>query len=384
MSAYMPLDCDGFAAELADYLEGDAPDAVRSAVESHAAECAACRQLLEDLSTIRHDAAALPALVPSRDLWDGIAERIDARVIPMETGTRTIQPVRRSWVRPAIAAAALVIITAGVTHEITRASLDSTPASGAPRGAQPQKITSVATSTTSAAGGSESTSAAPTTTEPVSRGSGAIESTETERGGRSPSPRAQLASSTSRVRVAPARASSAEPLMQETEPVYDREIDKLHRIVKTRRDLEDFEAWRGVVRGRRAAGMRHVKDGLPPLLVMLLRAATRGALGFARRPHREIVERLPGYRITPDRLKKAADPRRGEVAAVAEPGAEDLDALEAWRAAWPEDPAHLLAPRVRCHKAVPGPIPIDPLWHRGPVVGVNRDVGGLGRSVAGR
>ena len=58
MSTHMSLDCDGFAAALADYLEGDAPIAVRDAVESHAAECAACRQVLEDLDTIRHDAAA--------------------------------------------------------------------------------------------------------------------------------------------------------------------------------------------------------------------------------------------------------------------------------------------------------------------------------------
>ena len=234
MSVYMPLDCDGFAAELADYLEGDAPDAVRTAVESHAAECAACRQLLEDLRSIRHDAAALPALVPSRDLWDGIAERIDARVIPMETSVRTIQPARRSWARPAIAAAALVIVTAGITHELTRASLrDSSAAGGS---SSSQRITSVATTSTPAIGIPESTatSTSPATSQSVS-GAGQTESTQPERSTRSSNPRAQLASSTTRLRPAPVRASTAVPLMKETEPVYDREIDKLHRIVKTRR-----------------------------------------------------------------------------------------------------------------------------------------------------
>ena len=39
MSVYMPLDCDGFCSALADYLEGDAPDAVRAAVEAHAVDC---------------------------------------------------------------------------------------------------------------------------------------------------------------------------------------------------------------------------------------------------------------------------------------------------------------------------------------------------------
>ena len=67
MSVYMPLDCDGFATALADYLEGDAPDAVRAAVEAHADGCAECGALLADLQAIRHDAAALPALAPSRD-----------------------------------------------------------------------------------------------------------------------------------------------------------------------------------------------------------------------------------------------------------------------------------------------------------------------------
>ena len=93
MSVYMPLDCDGFAAVLADYLEGDAPDAVRAAVEAHAEECAACGALLADLRAIPIEAAVLPALVPSRDLWSGIAERIDARVIPLERPVaRTIPP----------------------------------------------------------------------------------------------------------------------------------------------------------------------------------------------------------------------------------------------------------------------------------------------------
>ena len=68
MTTYMPLDCDGFATELADYLEGEAPDAVCAAMESHAAGCADCRQLLEDIGTIRDEAAALPTLTPSREV----------------------------------------------------------------------------------------------------------------------------------------------------------------------------------------------------------------------------------------------------------------------------------------------------------------------------
>ncbi len=119
-----PLDCDGVAEALADYLDDDAPDALRAAVELHASSCVSCSQLLADLAAIRHDAAALPLLVPSRDLWDGIARRIDARVVPLESPrTARVTALRRRWLRPALAAAALVTITAGVTHYMTRAAL---------------------------------------------------------------------------------------------------------------------------------------------------------------------------------------------------------------------------------------------------------------------
>ena len=227
MSTHMSLDCDGFAAALADYLEGDAPVAVRDAVEAHAAECAACRQLLEDLGTIRHDAAALPALVPSRDLWSGIAERIDARVVPFDANTRTIQPARRSWGRPAIAAAALVLVTAGITHFATK-TMTQTAQTGQPARTQvavaaPEPVDSIVLPS------------APTSVATTGRG-GEITSTETERG--APAPASPRTGSTG-TEAPVARLASAEPLMRATEPVYDREILKLRQIVKTRREQLD-------------------------------------------------------------------------------------------------------------------------------------------------
>jgi hypothetical protein len=221
MSTYMSLDCDGFAAALADYLEGDAPIAVRSAVESHAAECAACRQLLEDLDTIRHDAAALPALVPSRDLWNGIADRIDAKVVPIGTRERTIVTTRRSWARPAIAAAALVVVTAGITHLATKSSMSQSASSVATGvGTVPQQQDSAPMSVASSA--------------PVSQGTGGeMTSSQTERPSSPNRPRPATAGSPV------ARLASAAPLMRETEPVYDREIVKLRQIVKTRREQLD-------------------------------------------------------------------------------------------------------------------------------------------------
>jgi anti-sigma factor RsiW len=204
----MTLDCDGFADALADYLEGDATDGVRSAVEAHASSCAACQQLLTDLNAVRVDAAALPELVPSRDLWSGIAERIDARIIPMETPRVAPTVTRRTWLRPAVAAAALVLFTAGVTHYLTRVSLLAPDA---------RLVASAAPVTEPATAVAE-----PTAT---------IVSTSTER---PTTPRAETRTSSPIARLA-----SAEVVMDAADPVFAGEITKLRKIVRERRSQLD-------------------------------------------------------------------------------------------------------------------------------------------------
>ena len=229
MSVYMPLDCDGFAAALADYLEGDAPDAVRAAVEAHAEACADCRALLEELQTIRHDAAALPALAPSRDLWSGIAERIDAPVIQLGRKAPVIVPARRSWARPAIAAAALVVVTAGIAHYATRVVYD--PSLAVASAPTPAPI--VRESTPSPASTTRDVATAGTTGQPT---------TDVGAGSETGRPGAQRSGSGTPVSVAsvtraPASATprNAEQLARAEQPLYDREIAKLRTIVKSRR-----------------------------------------------------------------------------------------------------------------------------------------------------
>jgi hypothetical protein len=225
MSVYMPLDCDGFAAALADYLEGDAPDAVRAAVEAHAETCAECSALLADLRALPQQAAALPALVPSRDLWNGIAERIDARVVPLERpATRTIVAARRSWARPAIAAAALVVVTAGITHYATRWY-----------GQRPGSVAS------SDIGTPEST------TTPAPRGEVAVAppmlpSADPDTTSTMGPPGAQRSVQNTPATLATRRTPAgvgAVTAMSETQPVYDREISKLRIIVKSRHSQLD-------------------------------------------------------------------------------------------------------------------------------------------------
>src|SRR2546423_2926174 len=115
------ITCEVFDAALPDYLEGSLDGSLRASVERHLRECVRCAGVVRDLENIRDEAAALPDLVPSRDLWAGIEARIAAPVIPL-----TARPERQrtripSWM--GIAAAALVVSTAGVTYFLTARSL---------------------------------------------------------------------------------------------------------------------------------------------------------------------------------------------------------------------------------------------------------------------
>lgn len=126
---FTPMSCEEFAANVADFLERDLDEASRAAVEAHALDCDACGALLSDLRRLSVDAANLPELSPSRDLWDGIAARIDAPVIPI--GTRSEPEVRfggrvardRSVLRAAALAASLLVaagLGAAVMFQVMR------------------------------------------------------------------------------------------------------------------------------------------------------------------------------------------------------------------------------------------------------------------------
>jgi hypothetical protein len=110
------ITCERFNEHLADFLERAVSEPTRAAMESHAVGCEDCGPLLGDLRRLRIDAANLPELVPSRDLWSGIASRIEAPVLSLP-GSASVR-VRR-WTNPLVlglAAAGLVAITATVTH----------------------------------------------------------------------------------------------------------------------------------------------------------------------------------------------------------------------------------------------------------------------------
>jgi hypothetical protein len=103
---------------LSAWFEGDLGEAERRAVDAHLRECLRCAALTRDIEKIRLEAAALPTFGPSRDLWDGIAARIEAPVIELKP-RQAPAAARRTW-QMAAAAVVLIAASSGVTYLLTR------------------------------------------------------------------------------------------------------------------------------------------------------------------------------------------------------------------------------------------------------------------------
>lgn len=115
--------CGDVDERLPDYLEETLDEPTRRRVRQHVSSCARCTSLIADLEAITVDASALPQLKPSRDLWAGIAERIETPVIALGAGDVSFRRRFPGWMVGMIAAG-LVFATAGVTHVLTRQSME--------------------------------------------------------------------------------------------------------------------------------------------------------------------------------------------------------------------------------------------------------------------
>jgi hypothetical protein len=123
------ITCTEFTTLLPDYLEGALADSAVADAELHLASCEACRALVADLRAITRQAGALPALVPSRDLWPEIEARIQPKVIPLATPA-TPSPLHRfpsSPVRRVAIAAGLMGVTALGTWQLATRTQRGTP-----------------------------------------------------------------------------------------------------------------------------------------------------------------------------------------------------------------------------------------------------------------
>ena len=216
------MTCEEFDAALPDYLEGTLDDSRRVAVEGHLSECLRCTSLLKDLEKIRKEAAALPDLAPSRDLWQGIEARIVAPVIPLAARPERQRRVAPAWM--GIAAAALVMSTAGVTYLLTARSI---------RPAQNGTIAQATIpSTETQPGGSDSGTT--DSTEPTQAG---IASTGVQPSGSG----ARVAGSglDRRAGVSASLVSQNTSEQAHSDLVYGREIDMLQKIVTQRKTQLD-------------------------------------------------------------------------------------------------------------------------------------------------
>lgn len=117
------LTCAEVDERLGDYLEGALDDASVADLELHLSGCTACTALVHDFERITRDAATLPALTPSHDLWPAIAQRLDTPVADLgayaaaRPGRQA--PSRGHRLRLGAVAAGLMAITALSTYVLT-------------------------------------------------------------------------------------------------------------------------------------------------------------------------------------------------------------------------------------------------------------------------
>jgi hypothetical protein len=78
------LTCEAVETTLHEYLDESLEPWLRASIEEHLGECARCSGFARELRSIEREAAALPALLPDREIWPGIADRIGAPVIVSE------------------------------------------------------------------------------------------------------------------------------------------------------------------------------------------------------------------------------------------------------------------------------------------------------------
>ena len=128
------LPCARFAEQLGPFLEGELADADRAEVARHAASCDHCGALLREIDGIVASAGVLAPMSPSRDLWRGIEQRLEAPVIALASRT-SVTVEHRSFMQRSIsvrrfaaAAALLVAASSAVTWRVAHMQ----PRGGAP------------------------------------------------------------------------------------------------------------------------------------------------------------------------------------------------------------------------------------------------------------
>lgn len=108
---------------LSEYLDGELAPAERATCDAHLAQCAMCRETLEELTTVVAVAKADRDVMPVNDLWPGVLQQISGTAgrgfNPANTATVVkFAPKRISFTVPqlALAASLLIAVSAGVAY----------------------------------------------------------------------------------------------------------------------------------------------------------------------------------------------------------------------------------------------------------------------------
>jgi predicted anti-sigma-YlaC factor YlaD len=214
------MTCEAFDAVFPDYLEGTLDGSMRASVERHLRECVRCTSLVRDLENITKEAASLPDLAPSRDLWAGIESRIAAPVIALGAAPARARKLTPTWM--GIAAAALIVSTAGITYTLTARTIRSNSVT---------PVTPAVAPTQQGAATSETTTVSP-------RPEGSIDTGNLVSSGLSRV--AQNGSApTSRSGVQATLASRTQPEASPSDAIYGKQIELLQNIVQQRKSQLD-------------------------------------------------------------------------------------------------------------------------------------------------
>ncbi|HET9986500.1 MAG TPA: anti-sigma factor [Longimicrobiales bacterium] len=126
---------DRWTDRLSEYIDDALPAAERARLEAHLAGCAECARTVEELRAVVRAAVALRDAPPERDLWAGIAGRIETPVIPFHAA-RTAR--RLSFTLPQLAAASVALVA--VSGALVWALLSRAPAAGGPVAVTPAAL----------------------------------------------------------------------------------------------------------------------------------------------------------------------------------------------------------------------------------------------------
>lgn len=103
------MSCDKLVHQIDEFLDGELPAQEARAIEAHVAQCDACATALDARRALLTGLAELPVDDPETDFFD--------RLIEQAAVTRPSAPSRWRRARQSLAAAAAVLLVAGVTWQ---------------------------------------------------------------------------------------------------------------------------------------------------------------------------------------------------------------------------------------------------------------------------